>query len=330
MDNAVFPLDIFTEIVDQLATLDQPPTHSRLRQCSLVCKAFLPLAQKHICQKIMINLIPNVFPKHLQNLTETLQHRPAIASYVKTFSLYTRVRHDSPDSEEMLNDPSFLILLQLPNIQTLKISAVSRISYSRCSTTTWGPRLLIDHYLRRDCLLNVKIGGIDDLPIHLILSPPQLTNLTINSASFAAPDQDLDLLLNKRPHSLIKSLKLYGVKNVPRSSFAHLFSHAEELIVAAVSFAHHSYDTTFQSTDALIFKNLHTLHSYSEFDWSTLLANKPSLRAFPALKTLDLRIMSTESSQNGIVLVDNTTCLEKVDVLQGAGSLLWKWPFFLT
>ncbi|PPR04593.1 hypothetical protein CVT24_012021 [Panaeolus cyanescens] len=183
----MFPVEIIELIINHLAVDDNRSSAlvtKDLLACSLVCKPWVPLLQKHIFAR------PTVFggtdsKAHLEGgLAYALSNNPALSRYI------TALKY-SFSSDENACDTSFSQFLRLPRLQTLvmcgPVGSRNGISFKEPKAPNhackFGFRSMLTHYLSFGSLTALTILWVKDLPFYTILSSPNLERLQLEYCS---------------------------------------------------------------------------------------------------------------------------------------------------
>ncbi|KAF9054293.1 hypothetical protein BJ165DRAFT_700136 [Panaeolus papilionaceus] len=211
-----FPIEIFQLIIDNLVSANDyhiAAERENLKSCSLVCRTWVPLCQRHIFALVYIgfNYSPDNVPSG-QNLITALNESPSLSTHIKTLVYSFRdISH-----ERKYTDPSFSVFLQLRRVRRLQIySHNQRSSFDEASEHGFGFRPLLTHYLSTGRLTMLQLFGILNLPIHDILATSSLKSLRLFNCSLQSVGEYTPF------ESSLKFLRVVGVQGLSWSSFRH-------------------------------------------------------------------------------------------------------------
>ncbi|PPR04568.1 hypothetical protein CVT24_012046 [Panaeolus cyanescens] len=313
MENAIFPLEIFSLIIGNIvptpsSDLWSLPDYSHdpdLLRCSVVCKAFVAPARKHLFRHIHILFHTQAYIKCIQNLVNVLETHPTLKYCIQAISCCTNY-HDGHEADESSmatwNDPSFLILLRLPNLRHLSIGCTcnspnASLSYNWSRATTFGPQMLLDHYITQASLLTLKIDKVNNLPCNSLLAAPALKNLKISDSHFQNTDVQSNTL------SPITRMELSSVRNIPLS-FLYRCKWLKRLKMGSTYF-NQGYSSallkSLQSNDLVpAFEHLRSIEATGRVQWDLLCltARDAGVIAFPAVERFRLDGLAFRDRRN--------------------------------
>lgn len=165
----MLPYDIFTRIVDQLAS--QGNYEEDLRSCSQTCRMLVHPCRVHLFSAIVIK-------DNAHHFADLLKRNPTIANYIRELTYHTRVL-----SEDIAN--AFLLL---NNIETLVLRAHDAYS-DVCKWTLLTPHLqrALIHLFNSPSLTCVHIDLFEDLPAILLSSCSNLRHLKLTYCDSFSP-----------------------------------------------------------------------------------------------------------------------------------------------
>ena len=170
------PLDVYGLILDSLAEDDEKLTS--MRACSLVSRAFLPFARKHIFASVEIgNPFATNPPPSIDAFVNLIERNPEIAEYVRKFD-YCIASHDH------IMSPIPRTLGKLTKLKSLIIwhDSTNKLNWM----TQMRPSLL--HLMRLPTLSYLKLRWIENFPISDLIHCSSLEHLQIAHVDFAEED----------------------------------------------------------------------------------------------------------------------------------------------
>jgi len=213
---AAIPLDVYGLILDSLAEDDEELTS--MRACSLVSRAFLPLARKHIFASVEINSpFATDPPPSIDAFVNLIERNPEIAEYVRkidyciashdhimspiprTLGKLTKLKsltiwHHSTGKLKWMTQmrPAFLQLMRLPTLSYLKLRSIENFPASDLIHSSSLEHLQIEH---------IDFAEEDIVPPTTPL-PRKLVHLREYTVGFKSTSATKKLLGAKRPDGL--------------------------------------------------------------------------------------------------------------------------------
>jgi len=169
---AVIPFDVYGLIIDSLAEDDEELT--TMRACSLVSRAFLPLARKYIFASVKINN-PLATSPSLDRFVLLIEHNPKIGDYVRKFD-YCLAAHD--------HIPHTLGKLTKLRSLTIWHHTENKLVWR----TNWPMRSALLHLMQLPTLNHLKLRWITNFPVSDLIHSSSLKHLEIEYINFAAKD----------------------------------------------------------------------------------------------------------------------------------------------
>ncbi|KAF9038112.1 hypothetical protein BJ165DRAFT_1500860 [Panaeolus papilionaceus] len=209
ISNAIFPIEIFSSIINDLAHLQASPDKLQdVKSCAFVCKAFVELSRAHIFRELTVSLRRHPSRTHAcDRFFEILEGDPTIAKHVRKLTLSCwRLLQPARDAKQLE------LLIGLPGLDSLRV-----INYF--GQTPWED---MDPYRRRLISVNVSSGRLrsldvedfQDLSFDEVFSYPSLTTLRLDNCQISTFADGLPRISFP---SNIKTLAISGYKTFPVS-----------------------------------------------------------------------------------------------------------------
>ncbi|PPQ98661.1 hypothetical protein CVT24_004160 [Panaeolus cyanescens] len=184
----VFPVEIFQQIIDHLASGRRRNYIPLLGTCSLVCKSFHSICQPHLLREVEVG---PCFPSSREQLIGLLNRQPYLRNHIKslTYSLWhNRIVENLQSIDGFCNN-----FLNLPNLKSLKIDSnkFKRLSFYSYNPDKFGFGRLVTYYTSTSLLSNLSLLNLWDVPILTILASPHLLSLELIRCSIEPPEQTL-------------------------------------------------------------------------------------------------------------------------------------------
>ncbi|KIM40540.1 hypothetical protein M413DRAFT_28355 [Hebeloma cylindrosporum] len=184
MSDTALPLEVYELIVDSLAKKDVGLTS--IRACSLVCRAFLPLARKHAFASIEINnpFAPEDRPSpSTESFGRGLDRNPEIGEYVHRVDYCITARDDI----NHIMSQFLRALVKLTKLKSLTIwhDSVKKI---RWRTQDWPMRRVLLHLMQLPTLSHLKLHWIENFPVSDFIYGSSLKHLRVEDIDFAEED----------------------------------------------------------------------------------------------------------------------------------------------
>jgi len=170
---AAIPLDVYGLILDSLAEDDEELTS--MRACSLVSRAFLPLARKHIFASVEVNS-PFATKPSIDAFVNLIERNPEIGKYVRKL--------DYGIAYDYIMPPILRTLCKLTKLKSLTIwhHSASKLKWM----TQMRPAFL--HLMRLPTLSYLKLRSIENFPASDLIHSSSLDHLHIEHIDFAEED----------------------------------------------------------------------------------------------------------------------------------------------
>ncbi|PPR04395.1 hypothetical protein CVT24_013224 [Panaeolus cyanescens] len=310
MENATFPIEIFCVIIDSVA--DSRPG---LQNCSLVCKAFVPICRQQLFNCISFQLNVDVDRERITKLAHVLDANPSLGAYIHHIdaTCYSWTDSRAAYGPGSLT-PAALIALpsHIPHLRHLSLVIWrADMDYNECRGEVFGLCMLLKRFLELQSpagnLQTMEILGIDNLPMHKILSVGTLTDLTIGNCIMqsnrliARAVYPLAVVLNFAESRVplnrtLKSLCFYSVDNLD-PFICFMVPCLENLSIGRTTFAVEDISPLPPSASPCIqvpvdsepcFNHMHSIRCWGKVEWTRLcrFAAAAGKKAFPVLKVL--------------------------------------------
>ncbi|KAF9044111.1 hypothetical protein BJ165DRAFT_181315 [Panaeolus papilionaceus] len=162
-----------------------------LRQCSLVCRAWAPICQAHLFGQVKLDQDRLSESRGAEGIVQalTVTANSPIASYIKEI-FYAITLND----RRSISKQKILPLLNLPNLSSLYIRGdyVNPRNFDRCRANSFGFIRFWDAYISSTSLVHLSLTAINDPPLIVMLSCPNLSSLSLGFCAFS----DWDLVDN--------------------------------------------------------------------------------------------------------------------------------------
>ncbi|KAF9044094.1 hypothetical protein BJ165DRAFT_1404951 [Panaeolus papilionaceus] len=237
LQSPTFPLEIFHLIVKNLAYSELSDNYivlniEVLRQCSLVCRAWVPICQAYLFKsgKVDLERLSDSGPE--KGIIRAIAAHPQFASYVQ------KIRYTAKVGVQVghIPDQNIHTLLTLPNLRSFDLNAtslggsLSRKFNDLCTGDLVFSRLWADYISSSlTSLTDLTLNYIEDVHLVSFLSCPNLKSLSLNECDCV--DWKTQPTSSTVPRtSKLENLKLSSVRNV---SYAFLgsISHLKRLSV---------------------------------------------------------------------------------------------------
>ncbi|KAF9044230.1 hypothetical protein BJ165DRAFT_1611933 [Panaeolus papilionaceus] len=205
------PIELIELIIDKLIEApksDVAHVQRDLRACSLVCRSFVTLCQRHIFAQVQVG--PSIDGGLTRNrLAMALQGNASLACFIKRV-VYFRSGDAKPEN---INAPSphLSVLLHLPQVQRLEIVCADlSFNFDRVISEPYGASHFFEEYISSSSLTSLSIQGANFIPLHIILSQPNLRRLRLVACGISTTG-------TSSPAPAPKALQLLDLDNI--SSF---------------------------------------------------------------------------------------------------------------
>ncbi|PPQ72187.1 hypothetical protein CVT24_002399 [Panaeolus cyanescens] len=320
-EGPVFPFEIFETIINIIINSIARQrrsgfSKSDLISLSLVSKDFAAICQPHLVKIVRIHMSSPL--NRVQQLLGAIKANPTLASYVKWLEYYEPdLRLDGPITAE--KDGSLTPLLHLPRLQYLKVDGRGDQSYERPESQigVFSFRSLLDQYMVSNTLTSLFIRCVSELPILNILSCPNLENLELRYCDLKSWDQPAPSKVLAKGFNLKKVVNC-SIRDVAFPLLAYC-SQLECLRVSQMGGFRSERPERFpiSAPPPTSFKNVTFIESRGSVDWSYFcrLAESASVKAFPALKHLEVELLTFEDiTQCPNLIFEHMQSLEEIRV----------------
>ncbi|KIM40560.1 hypothetical protein M413DRAFT_445997 [Hebeloma cylindrosporum] len=178
MSDTALPLDVYGLILDSLAEDDEGPT---IQACSLVSRAFLPLARKHFFASVVINspFVPTDRRYRSQDaFVHLLERKPELGEYVRKVDYCI-------EADDHIIPPILGALAKLTKVKSLAIWHHSNDKL-RWRTQNWPIGAVLLHLMQLPTLSHLKLHWIENFPVSDLIRSSSLEHLEIEDIEFAA------------------------------------------------------------------------------------------------------------------------------------------------
>ncbi|KAF9044082.1 hypothetical protein BJ165DRAFT_180761 [Panaeolus papilionaceus] len=223
--NPIFPLEIFHLVLKNLSYVEldeydvivENLNIADLRQCSLVCRAWVPICQAHLFECGHVDSHSST-SGHEEGIIAAIAEHPKLASYVRKiyYSIVVGDQDHHPDESEQYVST----LLALPNLHSIGLVPTKKpdlgffgqlsTNFDRLFAGDFVFFRFWEAYMSSTSLRDLALKYIKDVPLATFLSYPNLRSLTLNCCECA----DWPVSTTTLRTSNIESLELRLIRNI--------------------------------------------------------------------------------------------------------------------
>ncbi|PPQ85786.1 hypothetical protein CVT24_002206 [Panaeolus cyanescens] len=283
------PLDLLNPGLDS----ESESANTKLKNLSLVRKAFVPFCRPHIFKSVDILFdYGRSFPS-LTELSGLIEKNPLLATYITRVSC--KFESPSSKSKDALSLPT---LFNLPNVQEFEIQKdgagldESDTLYYTDSDRALTWRKIFDHFIKRN-LSKISISGMWNPPIFQLFSSPSLKTIELKGCMM---QDTISLSAHPIPPNGFNVTRFVGsdLTGFPLSILS-CCPRLEELDVVQIEPAT-GFSSLPEGQSFVPFRHLRSFTSNGDFDCSILCdsARASGLDIFPSLKELSISPVSED------------------------------------
>ncbi|KAF9037738.1 hypothetical protein BJ165DRAFT_1408405 [Panaeolus papilionaceus] len=323
----VFPLEIFELIITAVTLSIDQPSYSRSPPCnspdvislSLVSRSFANLCRPYLFRSLDIYMERSV--DHAKRLAAIIAERPDIANFIHSFSYCD---HLIFNRRHAINEDSLDVFLHLPAVTSLKVDGLdSRIDeVSNINLNKLGYQSILQRYITSETLTSLCIRSIDNLPILDIMNCPNLESLSLMHCGYRdwdkpAPPEVLHTGFN------ITSFNCGGSQYTPFPLLAYC---PKLKSISLTRIGHLNPPRTnfpILARPLPSFDYVQSIESRGSLDWTYFcdLADSAGVKAFPALKRLNIELCVPGDVPNGSNAIFSHIDSLEVLLIQGSAVL---------